>query len=210
MRGKARSPGAAAPQAFPGTGTGGRRAGPSGGASAWFVLTLGRRKTASNFLSLTESVPLRAGRAVRGKPTWRPQGEFPRGGTNGSNPSLSSAESSSNRSRSGLSPPIGKEWAVAARRGWCAAGRHCFISVLNTPIVLSDDFARTYRRPLISLGQYPLRGLARPPRSAMRGALHDHREGGRCDPRIMVRYYTGRKKAASIVSKLTPNKKAQV
>lgn len=33
---------------------------------------------------------------------------------------------------------------------------------LNTPIVLSDDFARAYRRPLISLGQYPLRGLARP------------------------------------------------
>ena len=33
---------------------------------------------------------------------------------------------------------------------------------LNTPIVLSDDFARAYGRPLISLGQYPLRGLATP------------------------------------------------
>ena len=33
---------------------------------------------------------------------------------------------------------------------------------LNTPIVLSDDFARACGRPLISLGQYPLRGLARP------------------------------------------------
>src|SRR6516162_1575908 len=33
---------------------------------------------------------------------------------------------------------------------------------LDTPIVLSDDFARAYGRPLISLGQYPLRGLATP------------------------------------------------
>src|SRR5262249_26741314 len=33
---------------------------------------------------------------------------------------------------------------------------------LNTPIVLSDDFARACGRPLVSLGQYPLRGLARP------------------------------------------------
>src|SRR6516225_8216615 len=31
---------------------------------------------------------------------------------------------------------------------------------LNTAIVLSDDFARTYGRPLISLGHHPLRGLA--------------------------------------------------
>ena len=33
---------------------------------------------------------------------------------------------------------------------------------LNTPIVLSDDFARAYGKPLISLGHYPLRGLAKP------------------------------------------------
>jgi len=31
---------------------------------------------------------------------------------------------------------------------------------LNTPIVLSDDFARAYGKPLTSLGHYPLRGLA--------------------------------------------------
>jgi adenylate cyclase len=31
---------------------------------------------------------------------------------------------------------------------------------LSTAIVLSDDFARTYERPLISLGHHPLRGLA--------------------------------------------------
>ena len=31
---------------------------------------------------------------------------------------------------------------------------------LNTAIVLSDDFARAYGRPLISLGYHPLRGLA--------------------------------------------------
>jgi adenylate cyclase len=33
---------------------------------------------------------------------------------------------------------------------------------LNTQIVLSDDFARAYGKPLISLGHYPLRGLAKP------------------------------------------------
>src|SRR5262252_8878251 len=33
---------------------------------------------------------------------------------------------------------------------------------LNTAIVLSDDFARAYGRPLTSLGHYPLRGLAKP------------------------------------------------
>jgi len=33
---------------------------------------------------------------------------------------------------------------------------------LNTPIVLSDDFARAYGKPLISLGHYPLHGLAKP------------------------------------------------
>ena len=33
---------------------------------------------------------------------------------------------------------------------------------LNTPIVLSDDFARAYGKPLISLGHYLLRGLAKP------------------------------------------------
>ena len=34
--------------------------------------------------------------------------------------------------------------------------------ILRTPIVLSDDFARAYGKPLISLGHYPLRGLAKP------------------------------------------------
>ncbi|HEX3423620.1 MAG TPA: adenylate/guanylate cyclase domain-containing protein [Sphingomicrobium sp.] len=33
---------------------------------------------------------------------------------------------------------------------------------LNTAIVLSDDFARVYKRPLTSLGRHPLRGLAKP------------------------------------------------
>jgi adenylate cyclase len=33
---------------------------------------------------------------------------------------------------------------------------------LETPIVLSDDFARAYGKPLTSLGHYPLRGLAKP------------------------------------------------
>jgi len=33
---------------------------------------------------------------------------------------------------------------------------------LKTPIVLSDDFARAYGKPLTSLGHYPLRGLAKP------------------------------------------------
>jgi adenylate cyclase len=32
---------------------------------------------------------------------------------------------------------------------------------LNTAIVLSDDFARAYERPLTSLGYHPLRGLAK-------------------------------------------------
>jgi len=31
---------------------------------------------------------------------------------------------------------------------------------LNTAIVVSDDFARAYGGPLISLGHHPLRGLA--------------------------------------------------
>ena len=33
---------------------------------------------------------------------------------------------------------------------------------LNTPIVMSDDFARADGKPLTSLGHYPLRGLAKP------------------------------------------------
>jgi adenylate cyclase len=33
---------------------------------------------------------------------------------------------------------------------------------LNTKIVLSDDFARAYDRPLTSLGYHSLRGLAKP------------------------------------------------
>ena len=33
---------------------------------------------------------------------------------------------------------------------------------LNTKIVLSDDFARAYERPLTSLGYHSLRGLAKP------------------------------------------------
>jgi hypothetical protein len=33
---------------------------------------------------------------------------------------------------------------------------------LNTSIVLSDDFARADGKLLISLGHYPLRGLAKP------------------------------------------------
>src|SRR5208283_3413877 len=33
---------------------------------------------------------------------------------------------------------------------------------LDQPIVVSDDFARAYKRPLRSLGQHPLRGLAMP------------------------------------------------
>ena len=35
-------------------------------------------------------------------------------------------------------------------------------TTLNTPIVLRDDFARVYGKPFISLGHYPLRGLAKP------------------------------------------------
>jgi adenylate cyclase len=33
---------------------------------------------------------------------------------------------------------------------------------LDQPIVVSDDFARAYNRPLRSLGSHPLRGLATP------------------------------------------------
>jgi hypothetical protein len=33
---------------------------------------------------------------------------------------------------------------------------------LKTPIVLSDDFARAYGKPLISIGHYPFGGLAKP------------------------------------------------
>ena len=35
-------------------------------------------------------------------------------------------------------------------------------TTLNTPIVLRDDFARVYGKTFISLGHYPLRGLAKP------------------------------------------------
>ena len=34
--------------------------------------------------------------------------------------------------------------------------------VLNLPIVVSDDFARAYGKPLYSLGRHQLRGLATP------------------------------------------------
>ena len=36
---------------------------------------------------------------------------------------------------------------------------------LNTAIVVSDDFARAYGRPLTSLGHHALRGLAKPTRA---------------------------------------------
>jgi adenylate cyclase len=32
--------------------------------------------------------------------------------------------------------------------------------ILNTAVVVSDDFARAYGKPLVSLGHHPLRGLA--------------------------------------------------
>jgi hypothetical protein len=34
------------------------------------------------------------------------------------------------------------------------------VKILNTAIVVSDDFARAYGKPLVSLGHHPLRGLA--------------------------------------------------
>ena len=47
--------------------------------------------------------------------------------------------------------------SVGAIRGFEATAK-----TLNTPIVLSDDFACLYGEPFISLGHYPLRGLAKP------------------------------------------------
>jgi class 3 adenylate cyclase len=40
---------------------------------------------------------------------------------------------------------------------------------LNVPIIVSDDFARSYGKPLYPLGRHVLRGLATPPRTICTG-----------------------------------------
>jgi hypothetical protein len=47
--------------------------------------------------------------------------------------------------------------AVRASQRWLEA----MAKSLNTGIVLSDDFARAYGRPLTSLGHHPLRELSK-------------------------------------------------